>query len=159
MRIVLDAMGSDDCPEPEVQAAVEVARAAVQELVGLHAPTWCDEALFEIDWLGAPSEAALQLGRTLYEAQLPAFLDRFAAQLAPDEVAIIERVAQSKKGPPFVPPGDVFSVVHIDYRLDNLLIDESQTPPRITAVDWQSLSIGHPLSDVAYFLDISFIPV
>ena len=26
MRIVLDAMGSDDCPEPEVQAAVEAAR-------------------------------------------------------------------------------------------------------------------------------------
>jgi glycerol-3-phosphate acyltransferase PlsX len=33
MRIVLDAMGSDGCPEPEVQAAVEVARAYQDEII------------------------------------------------------------------------------------------------------------------------------
>lgn len=33
MRIVLDAMGSDDCPEPEVQAAVEAAQQFGEEIL------------------------------------------------------------------------------------------------------------------------------
>ena len=135
----------------------EVARAAVLELVGLHAPTWCDPSLFGFDWLGKPSEATAQLGHGLYRSQLPAFLERYASRLAPDEVAILERVADTK-GPPFEPLGEVFSLVHFDYRLDNLLIDEAQTPPRVTAVDWQSLMLGNPLNDVAYFLGAGLLP-
>lgn len=135
----------------------EVARAAVLELVGLHAPTWCDEGLFGLDWLGVPSEATAQLGKTLYRSQLPAFLARYAARLEPDEVAILERVAETQ-GPPFQALGDVFSAVHFDYRLDNLLIDETQTPPAVTAVDWQSVMIGNPLGDVAYFVGAGLLP-
>jgi glycerol-3-phosphate acyltransferase PlsX len=33
MRIVLDAMGSDDCPEPEVQASIEAARLFGDEII------------------------------------------------------------------------------------------------------------------------------
>jgi len=137
--------------------STEVARAAVLELVGLHAPTWCDETLFEMDWLGQPSEETVQIGRILYQSQLGPFLDRFRERLEPDEVEIIERVAQSQ-GPPFEPLGGIFSVVHVDYRLDNLLIDASQSPPSIAAVDWQSLTLGNPLSDVAYFLGAGLLP-
>jgi hypothetical protein len=134
-----------------------VARAAVLELVGLHAPTWCDRSLRALEWLGPPDESTVQIGRTLYHAQLPAFLARFRDRLAADEVAIIERVAASK-GPPFEPLADVFAAVHVDYRLDNLLIDPSQSPPRIAVVDWQSLTLGNPLSDVAYFLGAGLLP-
>jgi hypothetical protein len=108
----------------------EVARAAVLELVGLHAPTWCDASLQEFEWLGAPSEMTLQIGRSLYQSQLAPFLSRFRERLAPDEVGIIERVADSK-GPPFELLGDVFAALHVDYRLDNLLIDATKTPPSV----------------------------
>jgi len=135
----------------------EVARAAVLELVGLHAPTWCDAALRELDWLTAPDDAAVQLGRALYRGQLPAFLARFRERLAADEVAIIEQVAGST-GPPFERLGDVFAALHVDYRLDNLLIDETRSPPTVTAVDWQSLTLGNPLADVAYFLGAGLLP-
>jgi hypothetical protein len=137
--------------------SVEIARAAIQELVGLHAPTWCDESLKELEWLGSSNELTLQIGRALYQSQLPAFMDRFRERLEPDEVSIIERVAASK-GPPFELLGDVYAVVHVDYRLDNLLIDESTSPPSLAAVDWQSLTLGNPLSDVAYFLGAGLIP-
>jgi hypothetical protein len=135
----------------------EVARAAVLELVGLHAPTWCDASLEKLEWLGAPSAMTLQIGRSLYQSQLPAFLSRFRDRLAPDEVAIIERVADSK-GPPFELLGEVFAAVHVDYRLDNLLIDATKSPPSVAAVDWQSLTLGSPLSDVAYFLGAGLVP-
>jgi hypothetical protein len=134
-----------------------VARAAVRELVGLHAPTWCDASLRALEWLGAPDANTVQIGRALYQSQLPAFLARFRDRLAADEVAIIERVAGSA-GPPFEPLGDVFAAVHVDYRLDNLLIDEARTPPAIAVVDWQSVTLGSPLTDVAYFVGAGLLP-
>ena len=137
--------------------SVTVARAAVRELVKLHAPTWQDASLRGIDWISerTPREGRDQW-RELYRASLPPFLDRFAPVLADDEREIIERVAESK-GPPFTYPPEPWALVHIDYRLDNLLIDERVTPPRVAVVDWQSCA-GPPLSDLAYFLGAWLLP-
>lgn len=137
--------------------SLDVARAAVLELVGLHAPSWCDDSLRGIEWLGEPSDQTIALGRLLYQSQLAGFLERYGPRLEPDERDIIAAVADSK-GPPFELLGDVFSLVHVDYRLDNLLIDGRSNPPGISVVDWQSIILGHPLSDVAYFLGAGLLP-
>jgi hypothetical protein len=135
----------------------EVARAAVLELVQLHAPSWQDARLRGLPLIPEASpERGVQL-RGLYAAMLPGFLARFGPQLAPDEREIIAAVAKSE-GPPFAYPAEPWSLVHIDYRLDNLLIDERSSPARIAVVDWQSLVLGSPLSDVAYFLGASLLP-
>jgi aminoglycoside phosphotransferase (APT) family kinase protein len=39
-----------------------------------------------------------------------------------------------------------------------MLIDERDAPPRVTVVDWQSVKVGKPLNDVAYFLGASLLP-
>jgi aminoglycoside/choline kinase family phosphotransferase len=46
-----------------------------------------------------------------------------------------------------------FSVIHGDYRLDNLLFDGATG--EATVVDWQTAAIGPPLRDVAYLLGTS----
>lgn len=129
----------------------EVARSAVGQLVGLHAPTWCDESLRGIDWLGEPALETQTELKALYASLVPGFLDRFSGQLEPDEAAIIERVGVSD-GPLFSALTDPYSVVHVDYRLDNLMIEDVASNPAVTVIDWQSLTLGHPLSDVAYFI-------
>lgn len=131
--------------------SVDVARAAILELPGLHAPSWNNESLRGLEWLGESSAATGELIRALYSAQLPGFVARYGPRLADDEVSMIQRVAESK-GPPFVPSGGPFGLVHVDYRLDNLLIDETQTPPKVTVVDWQSITLGRPVTDVTYFI-------
>ncbi len=131
--------------------SIDVARAAVLELVGLHAPSWCDASLRGIEWLSEPNAASAALVRALYQNHLPGFLDRYGSRLAPDEIAIIEDVAGST-GAPFQALPSPFALIHIDYRLDNLLIDERTNPPKISVVDWQSVTLGSPLHDVAYFL-------
>ena len=133
--------------------SVEVARAAALEIAGLHAPTWGDAKLREIDWVVGTSGA----NRALYEGLFPSFVERYGPKLDADVIGILGRVV-GKTGPPFEYPDEPFSVVHIDYRLDNLLIDETVTPPRVTAVDWQSFVLGSPLSDVAYLLGASLLP-
>lgn len=133
-----------------------VARAAALELVGLHAPSWCDASLRGIDWLGEPSQQMSELIGMLYQSQLPGFLRRYAPHLEPDQAAIIARLAEAKglyEGFP-----EPFSLIHVDYRLDNLLIDARDDPPRIFVVDWQSITLGSPLADVAYFMGAGLLP-
>ena len=51
--------------------------------------------------------------------------------------------------PAHIPDGDETSIVHGDYRLDNVIFHP--TEPRILAVlDWELSTLGHPLSDFAY---------
>jgi Phosphotransferase enzyme family len=147
--------------EPGNQLAgcsADVARSAVLELVGLQAPSWRDEALKRFDWLTEPDGAPTMDMRGMYAQLLPGFLERYGARLADDEAKIISRVAASPACPLFAPIGDIFCLEHIDYRLDNMLIDERSTPPRVTVVDWQSVKIGKPLNDVAYFLGAGLLP-
>lgn len=135
----------------------EVAREAILELVGLHAPSWCDPSLRGIDWIGEPSPPSIQIVRALYNANLPGFMERYGASLEDDQREIIERVGSAESGIFGLLP-QPFSLVHVDYRLDNLLIDGSSTPPRVTAVDWQSITLGNPLADVAYFIGAGLLP-
>jgi hypothetical protein len=133
-----------------------IADRAVQELVGLHAPSWCEPEMCEFDWLGKPTAEIVEFGKALYASQLEAFLDRFGSRIEPDEAEIITKLGSSEKmfqlreGPQ--------TLVHVDYRLDNLLINAKRDPPVICAVDWQSITVGNPLSDVAYFMGAGMLP-
>lgn len=135
----------------------EEARAAVHELVGLHAPTWNAADLTGIEWLQRPSNPDAPAAATLYGQLLGPFFDRFGDRLAVDEAEIIENVASSS-GPPWDYRPDPTSLVHVDYRLDNLLFDRRVDPPVVTVVDWQSVSAGHPLVDVSYFIGAGLLP-
>jgi acyl-CoA dehydrogenase len=51
--------------------------------------------------------------------------------------------------PAHLPPGDETTLVHGDYRIDNLVFHP--TEPRVIGVlDWELSTLGHPLADLAY---------
>lgn len=51
--------------------------------------------------------------------------------------------------PDHIPSGEETTIVHGDYRIDNLIFHESE--PRVLAIlDWELSTLGHPLADFAY---------
>lgn len=53
--------------------------------------------------------------------------------------------------PAHIPPGDETSIVHGDYKVDNIIFHP--TEPRVLAVlDWELSTLGHPLADFAYHI-------
>jgi len=134
----------------------EVVRAAVLELVGLQAPTWCDEAL-GLRFM-EPAGGFFSDMYGLYNQMLPGFVDRFGDRIAADELAIIVALGRARNAPLFQPVGRPFCLEHRDYRPDNLMIDSSGPAPRVIAVDWQGMRTGRPLNDVALCLAGSLQP-
>ncbi len=135
----------------------EVARAAVLELAGLHAPFWCSEEIRDTSWLGEPDPEQAAETQERYRTLYPGFRDRYEHGLDSDQLEILRLLGEKGQASQGGLPSP-FSLIHVDYRLDNLLIDEGDDPPRVTAVDWQSITLGSPLADVAYFLGAGVLP-
>ena len=77
-------------------------------------------------------------------------IDRWSKQYRASETEKIEAMDNLMAWlPANIPAGDETSIVHGDYRLDNVIFHP--TEPRILAVlDWELSTLGHPLSDFAY---------
>ena len=77
-------------------------------------------------------------------------IGRWTKQYRASETEKIEAMEQLIEWlPQHIPPQDETSVVHGDYRMDNVIFHPSE--PRILAVlDWELSTLGHPLADFAY---------
>lgn len=139
MEFVTGVVATDRTPDALATAEERrgIAEALVDTLVQLHGVDWKAVGL---DDLGRPEGSNARLLRrygTLVEEDgvLPAAFLELGAWLAasvPDETGA--------------------AIVHGDYRLGNVMLDDA-APARILAVlDWELATVGDPLMDLGYFL-------
>lgn len=139
--------------------SVEVARAALVNLAGFHGPRWCDATLFDVPSL-ASREHSKATGSVVAEfmaAFTPEFIERYRDRLSADDIDLAVEFADRVTAWDRVDSGE-FGLLHGDYRLDNLLFGTIDVGPAVTTVDWQTIKIGPPLRDTAYFLGTSLEP-
>ena len=128
----------------------------LRALAGLHAPTTNQVDLFARDWLGGTKTALAPL----YQAILPGLFETFLERYGDVDTSITTLVREfaarlhhfSQQSP------DTHSVVHGDFRTDNLLFDGRNGEVPIAVVDWQTVSVSSPFLDVSYFLVTSVDP-
>ncbi|MEQ1617198.1 MAG: phosphotransferase family protein [Terricaulis sp.] len=79
-------------------------------------------------------------------------IDRWTKQYRLSETEAIDEMNQLMEWlPQTIPPGERTSIVHGDYRLDNMALHASE--PRVIAVlDWELSTLGDPLADFTYYL-------
>ncbi len=143
--------------KPGVQVdgcSVDQARDAVRNLAGLHAPVWNDPSLSgQGDWLTAMTgERGAFLG-TIAQSAADVFIERYGDELG-DDADTLHRSAALTGRWATVDTGTT-ALVHGDYRLDNLMFPKRGDG--VSTVDWQTLAIGPPGRDLAYFLATSLV--
>ncbi len=79
-------------------------------------------------------------------------IDRWSKQYKLSETETIDEMNQLMEWlPATIPPGERTSIVHGDYRLDNMVLHAKE--PRVIAVlDWELSTLGDPLADFTYYL-------
>ena len=122
---------------PGMQAAE---RAAIYDamndvLARLHGLDW--QAL-GLEGFGKPAD---------YIARQIALWSRQYRATRTDRVTAMERLMEWL--PEHLPGDDSISVVHGDYRLENLMFDP-RAPRVIAVLDWELSTLGHPLSDLSF---------
>jgi Ecdysteroid kinase-like family len=126
---------------------IEEARLAMRELARIQAPVWDDAQLGAAEWLNQ----SLGINEEVVGQLLIGFVERYDARLEPDHRAVTERFV-ARLDDWLDDRREPFSIVHGDYRLDNLLFGEAGSPKPLTVVDWQTVAWGAPLLDASYFL-------
>jgi aminoglycoside/choline kinase family phosphotransferase len=126
--------------------------AAVRYLAGLHASWWNDEALSGVDFLVPITVDRAAFLTELTQTATNLFIERYEERLASEDVATLQQMSdvltewQLNAGGPF-------SIVHGDYRPDNLMF--SPDGQDVVAVDWQTVTAALPARDLAYFIGTS----
>ncbi len=135
--------------------SLKEAGAAIDELAGLHAPLWADPWLETLPWLHRDKEGQRAFLLGLLPQLWAGFNDRYKDRLGADVTeagatlfAHLDSYVNADTEP--------WTVVHGDYRLDNLLFIGSTG--RVAVVDWQTCTHGPGLQDVAYFIGAGLLP-
>lgn len=134
------------------------AQLAVQALAGLHGPSWRDSQWMDLPAVVMPKPGDDDAAKGLGEVSRMAadiVIDRLGAKITrQDQETLVG--AMSLVTPWLMAEPKRFALMHGDYRLDNMLFDPDRS--RITVVDWQTVGIGLPGRDLAYFTGTSLEP-
>jgi hypothetical protein len=131
-------------------ATTAQAQLAVTELARLQGPLFGDTTLADAPWLHRDTPVTQALITALHAG----FVDRYGDQIAPHHRMVCERLVGGFDDylAEEAAEGRIHGLVHGDYRLDNMLFGAAGADRRLTVVDWQTVTWGPAMTDLAYFL-------
>lgn len=129
--------------------SLEECSAALRELANFQAPLWNSPLLSEIAWLSDQTRTYATFDAIT--AGLEPFLARFGKLLDPEHVQLFKDVLPHAGK--WVRAWDKPNVLqHGEFRAGNILLGTSPHVPAVTMIDFQTVRIGPPGVDAAYFM-------
>ena len=125
---------------------------AATNLAGVHGPRWCDPTLWDVPHVAAVGKGDAEFLAAVFDDAVAPFLEWFGPALDAGQRATLQRVTAGLARF-LLDRAERFSVLHGDYRLDNLLFAPDRSV--VAAVDWQTMTVGLPARDLAYLLATS----
>ena len=133
--------------------SLEDAAAAIREAAKMHGSHWNDPKLGELDWLSYKTDVINQQMVAALPSLFNGFLERYRDMLEPEFQAVVRellplypRILTDRSAP--------LTVLHGDYRLDNLLFDVGEKG-NVHILDWGTVAHATGLTDVTYFIGAS----
>jgi aminoglycoside phosphotransferase (APT) family kinase protein len=126
------------------------ARAAIGQAAAIHAPSWNNAAIVDREWLKTKPETVAQI-KALYGQAHAIFAERYADTLEPELMRVCAELNEANENW-FGREAEDRCLIHGDFRLDNMLFDIRGGAEPIAVLDWQTVAVGHPLTDIGYFL-------
>jgi hypothetical protein len=134
----------------------EAALPGALALAGLHGPRWSDPQWLSLAVTVMPkpdAEGAKGLG-DIARLATDLFLDKLGPRMDSGHREVLNNYPD-RVGDWLMLRPERFSLLHGDFRLDNLMFAPDGS---ITVVDWQTLSVGLPGRDLAFFVATSLTP-
>jgi hypothetical protein len=130
--LVLEDLGALTAGDQVLGLSQPQAQAAVETIGRLHACWWQTPALEALDWM---PHRNLQAAR--YRQLWPRFRQTCGRLLPASALALGEKVGDHLEGLLRAMEEPPHTIVHADYRADNLLFDAPSRPDPVVVVDWQ----------------------
>lgn len=148
--LLLEDLGRCRTADQVVGATPADAFAAAEMLGSMHASYWDHPKLRSLRWLPGPSDPVIADYGSLFDATWPSFLESHGAAIDPALLEIAPGVASRFDDACRRFTNGVITLVHGDFRLDNLCFVEGP-PPVAIALDWQLAAYGRGPYDLAFF--------
>lgn len=141
---------------PGVQAhgcTEEQARGAINNMAGLHASRWNDPSLQDYTFLPTTkTPESIEFMAQLTGAATTEFVARYPEQMGKEDSDTLQAAA-AVVADWMKMPSAATTLLHGDYRLDNLMFGDDDSD--VYVLDWQTASVGDPGRDLAFFLGTS----
>jgi thiamine kinase-like enzyme len=151
--LLMEDLAPARCGDQVVGCVRAEAELALRELAKFHATWWESPRLTDLDWVWAfnnPVRAAAAQGA--YAASWGPFKELWSSKVPAPIMALGERFQDALPKLLDRLAARPITITHGDYRLDNLFFATPEGGDPLAVVDWQIISLGCGLFDVAYFM-------
>lgn len=153
--LLLEDLAPARCCDQLATVTEQEAESVVQALASFQARWWDSPELEAYEWMPNVNAPVHQSAQQSYQDALPTFIERFGDAMSPQVRAIAEEEADHVIDLLNLFEGGPRTIIHGDYRLDNLFFSPDGS---VAVIDWQITCRGRGIFDLAYFLSGNVTP-
>lgn len=149
--LIMDDLSPAEQGDQLVGVTLEQTRLVATEAAKLHAAYWNDDTLNNHPWVQETDNAPTVLPAEIFPDLWQQFVDRYGDRVSKEARHIGELLSASRANDYNLRSGPR-TLIHSDFRPDNMLFATPAGGAPITVVDWQSFAYGPAAADLGYFV-------